>query len=201
LRETVSIDPDDPRPYNDFGRSLALQEQFHEAFEQFHKAEEKWRKKESKDRKIALRDWGWALRLQKHYDQATEKCREAIRVDEDEPLAYYYLGYVFTAQKRFDDAIEQFSEADERWRKKESKERKKALWAWADALRQQKNYEKAVEKYREAIGIDQDDPWTYYYLGVEFANQELFDKAIEQYGQADELLSKDALSNCAIASP
>jgi tetratricopeptide (TPR) repeat protein len=119
-----------------------------------------------------------------------EKCREAIRVDEDEPLGYHYLGYVFMAQKRFDDAIEQFGETDAKWRKKESKDRKNALWAWADALHQQKHYDEAVAKHREAIDIDENDPWTYYYLGDEFAAQERFDKAIQQYCQADDLWQK-----------
>jgi tetratricopeptide (TPR) repeat protein len=56
---------------------------------QYRQADEKWQKKEPKDRKIALRDWAYSLRQQKHYEQAVEKYREAIRVDENDPWTYY----------------------------------------------------------------------------------------------------------------
>ena len=190
-RETVGVDPDDAEPYKDFGRWLRdHQERFDDAIDQFRQADERWRKKESKDRKTALWGWAYALQLQKHYEQAADKYREAIPVDPDDPWTYHFLGELFTDQKLFDRAIEQYRKADELGQKKQSKDRKSALWAWADALRQQKNYEKAVEKYRDAIRVDENDPWTYYRLGDEFANQELFDKAIEQYCQAYELWQK-----------
>jgi tetratricopeptide (TPR) repeat protein len=146
-----------------------------------------WLKDQSKDRKLALYYWGDALHRQGDYKQAAEKYEDAIKVDSEYADAYVQLGYVRAGQERFDDAIEQYRQANELGRKKQSKERKKAFWAWADALHQQNNYEQAVVKYREAIDIGENDPLTYYYLGEEFAAQERFDKAIEQYCQAAEL--------------
>jgi tetratricopeptide (TPR) repeat protein len=162
FREAVSVDPDDPWTYDQFGDMYADQELFDKAIEQYRQADEKWQKKEPKDRKIALRDWARALHNQKHYEQAAEKFREAISVDPDDPWTYEQFGDIYADQKRFDDAIEQYRQADEKWQKKEPKERKIALRDWAYSLRQQKHYEQAVEKYREAIRVDENDPWTYY---------------------------------------
>jgi tetratricopeptide (TPR) repeat protein len=83
--------------------------------------------------------WAWAnaLRAQKRYDEAAEKCRQAIRVDPDDPLPHIWLGWLLADQMLFDGAIEKYRKADELGRKKESKERKNALWAWANALRAQ----------------------------------------------------------------
>jgi tetratricopeptide (TPR) repeat protein len=162
FREAISVDPDDPWTYDQFGDMYADQELFDKAIEQYRQADEKWQKKEPKDRKIALRDWARALHNQKHYEQAAEKFREAISVDENDPWTYEQFGDIYADQKRFDDAIEQYRQADEKWQKKEPKDRKIALRDWAYSLRQQKHYEQAVEKYREAIRVDENDPWTYY---------------------------------------
>jgi tetratricopeptide (TPR) repeat protein len=168
----------------------AGQGRFDEAIEQYRQADEKWQKKKPKDRKIALRYWADALCRQGYYEQAAAMCQDAIRVDPDDPWAYDYLGDVFAAQERFDDAIAQYRQADEKWQKKKSKRRKIALQDWARALHSQKHYEQAFEKFREAIRVDPDDPWAYDYLGDVFAAQERFDEAIEQYREANERWQK-----------
>ena len=112
----------------------AAQERFDEAIEQYRQADALWQKKESKDRKYALCNWAEALRLQEHYEQAAEKCQEAIGIDPEFPDAYNSFGLVRAAQERFDEAIEQYRQADALWQKKGSKGRKRALWNWANAL-------------------------------------------------------------------
>jgi tetratricopeptide (TPR) repeat protein len=133
----------------------ADQELFDKAIEQYRQADEKWQKKEPKDRKIALRDWARALHNQKHYEQAAEKFREAISVNPDDPWTYEQFGDIYADQKRFDDAPGGREVAEEGAQGPEN-------CPGAYSLRQQKHYEQAVEKYREAIRVDENDPWTYY---------------------------------------
>jgi Tfp pilus assembly protein PilF len=103
------------------------------------------------------------------------------------------LGAVLVDQQRFVEAIAQYREADERWLKKEpkDKDRKYTLWDWAEALCWRKRYDEAAEKYKEAEDWDPDDPGTYHYFGLILAEQGLFDKAIEQYRLKKEPKDKD----------
>src|SRR6266478_5924088 len=188
--QAIGIDPDFPDAYNSLGRVRAAQERFDDAIEQYRHADALWQNKESKDRKRALCNWADALRLQEHYDQAAEKCLQAIGIDREFPDAYNSFGRVRAAQERFDDAIGLYRQADELWQKKESKDRKRTLCNWADALRLQEHHDQAAEKCQQAIDVDRQDPWGYIYLGSVRAAQERFDEAIEQYRQADELWQK-----------
>jgi tetratricopeptide (TPR) repeat protein len=157
-REAIRVDPEYPEAYSGLDRVLADQGLFDQAIAEYRQADELWRKNQSKDRKLALYYWGDALRRQSDYKQAAEKYGESIKVDSEYADAYVQLGDVRADQKRFDEAIEQYREADDLGRKKQSKERKKALGSWAKALRAQKLYEQAADKCREAIGVDPDDP-------------------------------------------
>jgi tetratricopeptide (TPR) repeat protein len=186
-QEAIGLDPEFPDAYNSFGLARTMQERFDEAIEQCRQADALWQKKGSKNRKFALWYWAIALREQEHYEQAAEKCQEAIGLDPEFPEVYQALGRVRAAQERFDEAIEQYRQADALWQEKKSKKRKVALCRWADVLSAQKHHEQAAEKYREAIGIDLHDPWGYMFFGRMLAAQERFDEAIEQYRQADAL--------------
>jgi tetratricopeptide (TPR) repeat protein len=108
----VTADPDEVSAHNDRGRRLADQELFDQAIQEYLQADKLWQKAASKDRKRALCNWADALREQEHYEQAAEKCQEAIGIDREFPDAYRTLGQVRAAQKRFDEAIEQYRQAD-----------------------------------------------------------------------------------------
>src|SRR6185503_1263474 len=100
-----TVDRKDASGLNDLGLTLAAQERFDDAIEQYRQADALWQKKESKDRKRGLCNWADALREQEHYEQAAEKCQEAIGLDPKFPDAYHALGRVRAAQERFDEAI------------------------------------------------------------------------------------------------
>src|SRR5262249_28660275 len=189
-QEAIGIDRDFPDAYNSLGRMRVEQERFDEAIEQYRQADKLWQAKASKDRKYALRDWADALCLQGHYDEAADKCQEAIGIDREYPDAYRGLGQVRVEQERFDEAIEQYRQADKLWQKEGPKNRKDALRSWAYALREQKHYEEAAEKCLEAIELDRLDPLSLMLFGGIRAAQERFDEAIEQYRQADKLWQK-----------
>ena len=123
----MTADPNEASAHNNRGRALADQERFDEAIEQYRQADALWQKKGSKDRKRALCNWADALRLQEHYEQAAEKCQEAIGIDPEFPDAYHSFGLVRAAQERFDEAIELFRQADVFWQKKESKDRRRSV--------------------------------------------------------------------------
>ena len=154
----MTADPDEAGAYNEHGRVLADQELFDQAIQEYRQADKLWQKEASKERKRALCNWADALREQEHYEQAAEKCQEAIELDLEFPDAYDSLGRVRAAQERFDEAIEQYRLADSLWQKKGSKDRKRALCNWADALREQGHYEQAAEKCQEAIDLDPEFP-------------------------------------------
>jgi tetratricopeptide (TPR) repeat protein len=172
------------------GDALADQERFEEAIAEYREAYELWLKDQSNDRKLALCKWANALREQENYDEAADKCREAIGLDPEDADAYLQLGRVLADQQLFDQAIEQYRQADETWQKDRSHERKLALYYLGDALRWQEDYKQAAEKCQEAIGIDPEYPEAYDGLGRVRACQERFDEAIEQYRQADEKWQK-----------
>jgi tetratricopeptide (TPR) repeat protein len=94
----VTADPDEASAHNDRGRRLADQELFDQAIQEYRQADKLWQKAASKDRKRALCNWTDALREQEHYEQAAEKCQEAIGFDREFPDAYRTLGQVRAAQ-------------------------------------------------------------------------------------------------------
>ena len=190
-REAISIDAEYPEAHNILGVVLASQEHFDEAIGEHRKAYTLWqRAANSNSRKLALLGWVNALESQKLYDQAAEKCREAIEVDPNDPYAYSYLGILYSEQERVEEAIEQFSKADALWKKSGSSTRKLFLVRWALDLDSKELYEEAAEKCQEAIGVDPEYPDAYHFLGLVFAKQGRLDDAMEQYRIADALFEK-----------
>ncbi len=189
-KEAIEIDEDDPSAYFGLCLVLADQDRFAEAIPLYQKAYECWQKTGGEHPKFFPYYWAEALRHCKSYDEAAKKYQEIINVDLKYPWAYYGLGLVLADQEHFNEAIVQYQKADKLWKTSNSKDRKYALYNWGDALRLQKHYDEAAEKYREAIGIDSNDPDAYNGLGRVFADQERFDDAIAQYKKADELCQR-----------
>jgi tetratricopeptide (TPR) repeat protein len=98
---TMTADPNDATSHFDLGKALADQERFDDAITQYRKADELWQKAGSQDRKRALCCWADALREQEHYDEASDTCQEAIRVDPEYADAYLQLGRVRADQELF----------------------------------------------------------------------------------------------------
>jgi tetratricopeptide (TPR) repeat protein len=182
----IAIDPDYPEAHQGLGRARADQARFAEAIEQYRQADERWRKKESRKRKFALCGWADALLAQEQHEEAAKKCEEALSLDPECADACLQLGRVLAHQKRFADAVEQYRQADERWTKKESRKRKRALVNWADALREQEQHVEAAKKCEEALSLEPECAEARHQLGLVLADQERFADAIEQYRQADE---------------
>jgi tetratricopeptide (TPR) repeat protein len=186
----MTADRDDAHTHLNRGNGLADKESFEEAIAEYRKAYELWEKDQSKDRKFALSKWANALRELENYDEAVKKYNEAIGLDADWPDGYFQLGRVLADQELFEQAIEQYGRADEKWQKAHSQERKCALSYWGDALREQEDYKQAAEMCLQAIQIDPDYPEAHNFLGQVRAAQGRFDEAIEEYSAADEKWQK-----------
>jgi tetratricopeptide (TPR) repeat protein len=188
--DTKTVDQNDAGILNDHGLALADQVRFDDAIEQYREADKLWKKAGSPDRKLALTNWANALRLKKQYDESIKKYREALAVDPNFANAHNGIGLVLADQVRFDDAIEQYREADKLWTKAGSPDRKLALTNWGGALRVKKQYDESIKKYREALAVDPDDANAHNELGRTLLAQDRFDDAIEQYREADKLWKK-----------
>jgi tetratricopeptide (TPR) repeat protein len=184
--EALSLDPEDPETYLQLGRVLADQERFAKAIEQYRQADELWQKERSQERKRTLYYWAELLSQQEQYEKAAKKCQAAIAIDPDYPEAHQGLGWARAKQGRFSEAIEQYRQADERWRKKESRKRKFVLCNWADALLWQEQHEEAAKKCEEALRLDPECADACRQLGRVLKDQGRFAEAIKQYRQADE---------------
>jgi tetratricopeptide (TPR) repeat protein len=182
---------DDADAYNRRGSELAAQGLYDEAIEQYRKADELWEKAGSTDRKSALSNWGNALLIGGHYEQAAAKYRMAIALAPDDASLHDLLGLALAGQNRPDDAIEQYDKAIELWEKDASPNRGYALRGLGDVLLAKKLYVQATEKYRAAIAANPNDAGFHNQLGIVLEAQELFDDAVAQYGKAFELWEKD----------
>ncbi|MGB8900412.1 MAG: tetratricopeptide repeat protein, partial [Methylocella sp.] len=88
-----------------------------------------------------------------------------MTADPDAASVHFKRGHGLKFKSQFEQAIEEYRKADELWRKDLSPKRVLALRYWANALREQKHYNEAAGKYREAIKIDPNYPWVYNGLG------------------------------------
>src|SRR5215470_14442108 len=121
---------------------------------------------------VASRHESRRFRQQEQYEQAAEKYQQAIDIDPEFPDAHNSFGQVRAAQERFDEAIEEYRQADALWQKEESNARKRVLLSWASALFMQKQHEAVIEKCRQAVSIDRHDPQSRWLFGVLLAGQE-----------------------------
>src|SRR5262249_49665936 len=190
-QKAKDVDPEFPDAYHTLGAVRAAQERLDEAIEQYRQADSLWQKKGSKARKRALWNWAGALRLQGHHEEAAEKCQEAIDLDPRDPLGYIVFGAVREAQERFDEAIEQYRQADASWQKRESKDRKYALWYWGWVLRQQEKFEDAKTKFDCAQKIVKGDANEVYLYGHSLIDLGHYQDAIAQFDRASALDQDD----------
>jgi tetratricopeptide (TPR) repeat protein len=182
--EAIAADPDFAPAYNDLGVTLAEQERFDDAIEQFSKAAALFETSGSPARKHALSNWANALRSKKLYEEAAKKYGEIIAADPDFALAYNGLGIVLAGQRRFDEAIEQYSKADALWEKAKSDDRKFGLLNWGTALSEQERFDDAIEKFAQATAVARNDAVALFYYGISFAACWRYREAIAQFDRA-----------------
>ena len=164
--EAIAVDPNYAGAYYCLGLALADQERFDEAIEQYRTAAALWETTGSPDRKFALLNWARALVSKKLYEEAAKKCGEAIAVDRSFAPAHNGLGFALAGQERFDEAIEQFRQADGLWGNAKSNDRKFALWNLGMAFLQQDRFDDAIANFAQATTVAPDDAMAFFYYGV-----------------------------------
>src|SRR5262249_1121397 len=179
------VKPDDPDLHNALGVLLESQEHFDQAIDHYAEAARRWEKAGSPNHKVAIRNWGDALRGKMLYAEAAEKYRQAIDLDPEDPSSYCSLGLALEGQEQFEEAIRQYQEADERFRKAGSPLRRTALIAWANALRSQERFDEAVTKFSAAVEIDPEDYTALFLYGVGLVGCAQYGDAVAQFQKAE----------------
>jgi hypothetical protein len=109
-----------------------------------------------------------------------------VTADPDEASAHNDRGPRLADQELFDQAIQEYRQADKLWQKAASKDRKRTLCNWADGLREQEHYEPPRGARRPSASIG-NFPTPMALLGKCARRRSALMK-LEQYRQAD---SKD----------
>ncbi len=125
-----------------------------------------------------LDEGGTFHRLQK-YDEALAAYEQAIRLDPNDALAYYYKGRALDAyqQARQLDPNLPFAHINK-----------------GAALRDLKRYDEELAAYEQAIRLDPNYAAAYHYKGVALHNLKRYDEALVAYEQAIRLDPNDAFA-------
>jgi tetratricopeptide (TPR) repeat protein len=168
--------------------------------------------------------WGECLRRQYSFEQAIEKFKKAIGINQESTVAYWYWGDCLRDLGRHDEAIEKFAktaeldpesypaygawgdclkklgqyvEAEKKYETAITIEPKyfDAYVAWGDCLRLQDRYDEAIEQYKRAAEVDPKSEWTYWGWGYCLRSLGRFDEAIEKFAKEAELDPEDYAAN------
>ena len=95
--------------------------------------------------------WGYSSFFLNAYTEAIELFKKALEFDQENALAYFYLGrsYLYSGENdAIDDSIGMFKKTIDL-----EPENEQAYHFWGKALRLKMEYEEAVEKQKKAIKI------------------------------------------------
>lgn len=125
----------------------------------------------------------------KDYQNALESYNRAVELDENNAVAYYNRGCVFSRQKEYNKAIADYSKAIEL-----DKNYVNAYYGRGIVYGEQGKYDKAIEDYSRTIELDKNYAYAYNNRGIVFYEQREYEKAIEDYSKAIELDENDAVA-------
>jgi len=113
---------------------------------------------------------------------AAEPLRRAIDLDSDAPEAYLYLGRIYLAEDRADDAITVLEEARQRF--PEDEEIGTEL---LNTYGRTGQIDRAINAYGDVVAASPDDPILRYNYGSFLLQAQRYDEAVEQLERAVEL--------------
>src|SRR5262249_6556727 len=141
-----SGDEETHRGFRELGNALRSELRFNEAIEQYRIADQLYEAAKSVDRINLLQDWGDALLEQDSPIEAKLKYEEARDCDPDEPDPYWRIGLALATREDFDRAVEQYAEAEKRWRGRGESTPDYVLRSWAYDLASLERFDDAVRK-------------------------------------------------------
>ncbi|ADG13331.1 TPR repeat-containing protein [Methanocaldococcus infernus ME] len=116
------------------------------------------------------------------YEKAIECFDKAIKLDPNNPAAWYYKADSLYKLERYEKAIECFDKAIK------LDPNNPAAWYYkADSLYKLERYEKAIECFDKAIKLDPNNPAAWYYKADSLYKLERYEKAIECFDKAIKL--------------
>ncbi|MHC4321624.1 MAG: tetratricopeptide repeat protein, partial [Planctomycetota bacterium] len=118
---------------------------------------------------------GIILLSQQKFDKAIEECQTSITLDKDNPLAFYYLGRIYTDKKEFDKADEYLRKAAE-----SEPELASAYTGLGFNYLLQNNIGESFKNYKKALEIDQDEHMARMGLATIFIGFKDYENALEQ---------------------
>lgn len=116
---------------------------------------------------------------QKQFDKAVELCQSRIAKNSSDPFAYNLLGVAQTSMKEYDAAENSFLKAIEMapsWLPPQN--------SLANLYLLQGKEDKAIEKFKAALGMNPRNPAAYITLGAIYERKEDYKEAIAVYEQA-----------------
>ena len=114
---------------------------------------------ESVDRFQLLLSWAISLDRVGQRERAAEKWRDAEKASPESPIAPYGLGVSLAGARRFEEALECFERATR------LKAEPEHFIAWANALSELGQFDRAIEMAQRAIELDPDSAYAHHNIG------------------------------------
>ena len=119
------------------------------------------------------------------YDKAIKNLDKAIEINPDNSLAYNNLGFIYSEQKDFENAISKYKIAIE-------KGNTIAYNNLGTIYLSQERYKEAEDSYKKALISFKDNSMILYNLGIFYFEQEQYDEAIKFYEKSLEIQDDEA---------
>src|SRR5262249_7512713 len=126
-----------------------------------------------------------------HPSKQKLKYEEARDCDPDEPDPYWRIGLALATREDFDRAVEQYAEAEKRWRARGESTPDYVLRSWAYDLASLERFDDAVRKCEASIAASPDDADLYFNFGNVLSSSASHAEAIEQLDRAIRLDGND----------
>ena len=159
-RKALELDPNLSEAYVSLGMSYIFKKEFDTAILELKKAIQQNLNKPNL--KIAHFNLWWAYRQQQKYDRGIEELKKIITIDPNEVDTYINLGDTYlTDKKMISEAISIYSQGIAKNQKNLILQRK-----LAKAYELNKQWDKAIKHFQQAINLKNDDPYNYLFLYV-----------------------------------
>ncbi|HEY2986847.1 MAG TPA: tetratricopeptide repeat protein [Candidatus Binatia bacterium] len=198
FHKTLELEPMYASAHYSLARALAQKGQFSDAIKEYQetiKNDGKLVAKVSPNYAAAYSDWGNAYFKRGQYKEAAEQYRQAIKIDPENAVPYYYLGNTLLKLGQPDQAIEQYRLAI-----KNDAKFAEAYSSLGNALQARGNSREAIAQYRRAVESDPEYAEGHYNLANALLSQKDYENAVKHYRRAIEINPKyaEARTNLAV---
>ncbi len=199
--KALEISPDDELANNSLGIACYSKGQKESNGEYYEKAIKHYQEAITAGQKnspgkpnfIYYANLGDAYRALMNWEGAISSYQKALEINPNDDWSHNALGIAFYSkyQPDYNKAIEHYQEAITAGQKNSPGKPNFIYYAnLGDAYRALMNWDKAIESYKAALDINNNDDITYNGLGIAYSGKGKYHKAIEQYQKAASLKTK-----------